>query len=110
MAALVPLPDGEQVAAFLGNQDTATVAIAAEHVAVVTAMARSYTRDNGFTVDGLVAEDIAAAVVVATARLVGNPEQDRMSTAGPFSTARTPFAGWSLAETFVLNRWRKRAA
>lgn len=100
--------DGYDVAAFLGQGDDSTlVALAGEHVTIVTAMARSYTRGNGFTA-GEPAEDVAAVIVTATARLMGNPEQlgyTRGSVSMPGG-----FTGWSLAETFVLNRYRKRAA
>ncbi len=99
---------GYDVAAFLGQDgDTALVALADQHVSIVTALARSYTRGKGFTA-GEPAEDVAAVIVTATARLMANPEQlgyqrGSVSLAGGFT-------GWSLAETFVLNRYRKRAA
>ena len=100
--------DGYDVAAFLGQDgDTALVALAEQHVSIVTALARSYTRGKGFTA-GEPAEDVAAVIVTATARLMANPEQlgyqrGSVSLAGGST-------GWSLAETFVLNRYRKRAA
>ena len=55
--------------------------------------------------------DVAAVLVTATARMMTNPGQiARDSTAGPFSESiRGGFVGWSLAETFVLNRYRKRS-
>ncbi len=111
--AYVLVPDGQQVADFLGQGgDPSTVALAREHVGIVTAMARGYTRGNGFDpVAGDPADDVAAVIVTATARLVVNPSGVRSQTAGPFSTEHgAPFTGWSLAETFVLNRYRKRAA
>ena len=41
---------GETVAAFLGQgDDTALVALAGQSVPIVAAMARAYTRDQGFT-------------------------------------------------------------
>ncbi len=110
--AYVPQPDGQQVADFLGQgTDASTVALAGEHVGIVTAMARSYTRGNGFddvTVPGQVTDDIAAVIVTATARLLANPEQ-LAHDVGAVSF-RGGFTGWSLAETFVLNRYRRRAA
>ena len=77
---------------------------------IVEAMARAYTRDRGFTDDGP-EPDVAAVLVTATARMMTNPGQiARDSTAGPFSESiRGGFVGWSLAETFVLNRYRKRS-
>jgi len=100
--------NGYDVAAFLGQSDDETlVALAEEHLPIVTALSRSYTRGNGFTT-GEPADDIRAVIVCATARLMANPEQlgyqrGSVSLAGGFT-------GWSLAETFVLNRYRKRAA
>lgn len=99
---------GQQVADFLGQGDNpGLVALAGEHVAIITAMARAYTRDNGFDVDGFPNDDIAAVITTATARLVANPEQNRHSVGGVQQL--DGFKGWSLAETFVLNRYRKRA-
>ncbi len=99
---------GQQVADFLGqggNQGLA--ALAGEHAGIVTAMARAYTRDRGF--HGVEpAEDVAAVITTATARLVSNPGQLK-GAAGPFQI-NGGFTGWSLAELFVLNRYRKRAS
>lgn len=101
-------PTGQTVADFLGGGDDATlVALANQHVVIITAMARAYVRGNGFTVDGP-AEDIAAVITTATARLLANPEQ--IDTQHGSSSVRGGFKGWSLAETFVLNAYRGRAA
>lgn len=103
------LPSGVDVAVFLGRVDDQTLAaLAHQHVDVVTAMCRSYTRGNGFYDGREVADDLAAVILTATARLVGNPEQHRADTVGPFASTHT--VGWTIAETFVLNRYRKRAA
>lgn len=72
-------------------------------------MARAYTRGGGFAQTGEPAEDVAAVITTATARLVSNPGQLDEQRVGPFSI-RGGFTGWSLAETFVLTRYRKRAA
>ncbi len=99
-------PDGADVAAFLGQGDNPElVALAEQHVTIVTAMARAYTRDNGFTPDP--ADDIAAVITTATARLLANPEQ--LATDIGSVSLRGGFTGWTLAELFVLNRYRKRA-
>lgn len=102
----VPLPTGQDVADFLG-QGESFVTLAGEAVTTITAMARAYTRDKGFTGTTDVAEDIAAVIVTAAARLVANPEQID-STVGGVRTGKG-FSGWSLAETFVLDRYRKKA-
>lgn len=98
---------GQQVADFLGLGDNSeAVAQAGDHAAIVTALARSYTRGRGFAgADS--AEDIAAVIVTATARLVANPEQIG-SEFGSVSI-RGGWQGWNLAEQIVLNRYRVRA-
>ncbi|MCH9729538.1 MAG: hypothetical protein K0U84_07660 [Actinomycetia bacterium] len=98
---------GQHVADFLGQgDDTSLVALASEHAAIVTALARSYTRGRGFA-EAEPAEDIAAVIVTATARLVANPEQ-LASDFGSVSM-RGGWQGWNLAEQIVLNRYRVRA-
>lgn len=107
----VPVPDGDDVAQFLGQgDDAALVALAGQHVAIVLAMARSYTRGRGFDDAGDPAEDLAAVITTAAARMVSNPDSLREMEANGISQARTVFQGWNLAETLVLNRYRVRAA
>lgn len=102
-------PTGQQVAAFLGQGDNPElVALAGQHATIVRAMAQSYTRGNGFDQFGYPLEDVEAVIVTATARLLANPEQ-LDTTVGGVRTGGG-FTGWSLAETFVLNRYRKRAS
>lgn len=102
-----PWPNGRDVAAFLGQStDVELAALAQQHVAIIKAMARAYTRGKGFT-DGGPSDDIGAVIIAATARLVANPEQIDIR-AGEVSV-RGSFNGWTLAESFVLNRYRKRA-
>lgn len=102
------VPTPADVAAFLGQSDDETVlALAGEHVAVITAMARAYTRNNGFGEVDECAADLAAVITTATARLIANPEQIRYSVGS--TQMLGGFAGWTLAETFVLNRYRKRS-
>lgn len=105
----VDLPDGYDVAAFLGEgDDPELVALAEEHVGTVTTFARSYTRGGGFT-ELSVAEDVAAVIRTATARLVTNPEQVRQEGIGGYSVSPGGFHGWTLVESVVLNRYRRRA-
>ncbi|WLP90085.1 hypothetical protein [Gordonia sp. NB41Y] len=104
---------GQDVADFLGRGDDGELAALAEqHATIVTAMARAYTRGNGFD-DVDPNDEIAAVITTATARLVSYPDQapSRTDTAGPMSHAvnGAGFTGWTLAELFVLNRYRKRA-
>lgn len=109
--SFVTVPDGGEVAAFLGQgANTELVALAEEHIVIIAAMARSYTRGQGWTAGPpvTVADDLAAVITTATARLLSNPAQSEMEQVGPY-TRRGAFNGWTLAETFVLNRYRKRA-
>ena len=104
----VHIPTGEDIAEFLGqSDDPAVAALAGEHIVIITAMARAYTRGKGFYGND-VADDIAAVLTTATARLVANPEQ--LHYAAGAARISGAFNGWTLAETFVLNRYRKRAA
>ncbi len=75
-------------------------------VAVVTALAKAYTRGRGFTVGGPNA-DVAAVITTAAVRLLANPEQ-LPNDVGSVSL-RGGFDGWTLAEQFALNRYRVRA-
>ena len=52
-------------------------------------------------------DELAAVITTASARLVANPEQ--IPTTIGSVEIRGAFNGFSLAETFVLNRYRKRA-
>lgn len=101
-------PTGRTVADFLGaGNDPALVALAGQHVTVVTAMCRAYVRGNGF--DGAEpAADLAAVITAAAARLVANPEQ--IDTQAGSTSVRGGFRGWSLAELFVLDAYRGRAS
>lgn len=111
MATPIPIT-GADVAAFLGKpDDAALVELAGRHLTVLTAMARAYTRGEGFSADGVPNDELAAVLTTATARMVTHPEQiARTDTAGPFTRQLAGgFTGWTLAETFVLNRYRKRA-
>lgn len=103
---------GQDLADFLGQgDDAALVALAGEHVALVTAMARAYTRGGGFAANGGEPNDeVAAVITTASARLVTNPEQLRREQIHDYAVSPTPFVGWSLVECAVLNRYRKRAA
>lgn len=102
-------PNGADVASFLGQGDNPElVALAEEHVVIVSRMVHAYTRGNGFnTVTQEPGEDLAAVIITATARLVANPEQLRHTVGGVQQL--DGFKGFSLAETYVLNRYRKRA-
>jgi hypothetical protein len=95
------------LAAFLGRavseeQGTAILGI-------VKAMAKSYCRADWD--DDEIPDDVAAAIVTASARLVSHTRQVGIDeTVGPQSARfyNAPVA-WSVAELQVLNRYRVRA-
>lgn len=104
-------PIAESVAALIsrtrcGDEDkTADIGAAVEQV---TALARAYTRGQGFNYWGVPTRDITAVIVTAAARLVSNPAQ--FPHDGARNTVRRGgFTGWSVAELYALNRYRKRA-
>jgi hypothetical protein len=103
------MPTAEDVAAFLGRTgDAATVALASQHLPIVTQMVRAYVRGNGFT-DETPGDDLAAVIVSCAARAVANPEQTVAQDVGPFSIRHGMFNGWTLPELAILHRHRKRA-
>lgn len=98
---------GQDVADFLGQgTDVSLVALAGEVVPVITAMVKAYTRARGFTA-GEPNEELSAVITTASARMVANPEQIP-SKVGSVEFGGG-FQGFTLAETFVLNRYRRTA-
>lgn len=80
-------------------------------IPIVTTLAKSYTRGNGFDGDEP-NDEIAAVVTTAAARLAANGSQlSHSTTAGGqlVQDIRQSFAGWTTAELAVLNRYRVRA-
>lgn len=99
----------DQVAAFLGKpDDAATLATAEQAIPIVTVMVKAYVRGRG---DWEPNDELEAVIVTASARMVSNPGQLPIDlTTGAFGQSiRGAFQGWTLAELFVLNRYRKRA-
>lgn len=109
MVPTPPLP--EDVASFLGRGDDSTVvALAGQHLPVVTEMVKGYVRGRGFDeTSGFPSEDLAAVIISSCARLVSNPEHATYQQLGTFSIRQGTFAGWTLPELAVLHRYRKRA-
>lgn len=79
-------------------------------IQVVTSMVNAYTRGEGFT-SGVPNDELRAVVLTAAARLLAHPRQLGMAeTVGPESVSyREGFTGFTVAELFTLNRYRKRA-
>lgn len=96
---------GDKVAQLLGaDHDPRFVARAHQATQLVTAMAHQYTRGRGF--NPTPSEGIEAVITTAAMRLLGNPEQVDHGLGGQWT--RGSFSGWTLAEQYVLNGYRKR--
>ena len=114
----VPSPELSNVAAnvakLLGieQRDTELFSVVTSSAEIVTMMVYGYTRGRGFTViDGVatpVQADLIAVITAATSRLAANPSGLRYR-AGT-ETVSDAFNGWTLAERYILDRYRKRWA
>jgi hypothetical protein len=96
----------EDVGALLDWRNT----YAEQVIPIVTTMAKAYTRGRGF--DGNTPNDeLAAVITTAAARLAANGRQlaVRNKVDDVEREYRSFFSGWTLAEQFVLNRYRVRA-
>ena len=104
-------PTYSDLAALLEGRYAVEPGRGAAEMEIITAMAKSYTRGEGFDADGTPAPDVRAVIHTATARLHAHPAQIRYSEArGPESVSfYDGFSGWTLAELAVLNRYRVRA-
>ena len=109
-SVVIAMVTGQVVADFVGRgSDTAFVEVADRHARTVTALVRSYTRGRGFTPAGEPGEDVAAVITTAAARLATNPAQVQREALGDYAMAGA-FDGFTLAETAVLHRHRRRTA
>ncbi|MBD0862730.1 hypothetical protein IA539_16175 [Gordonia sp. zg691] len=88
--------------------DTELMAQAAQAVTMALAMVDAYTRGTHLTVAGDTRPGIDAVVLMASARMLANPEGLKYAT-GVVSFSEA-FSGFTLAERIVLDRYRKRAA
>ena len=111
MVAVLPMvrpPTADDVGAFLGMANPPAHAGAV--LQAVTRLARGYTRGNGWeTAGGLLPEDLAGAVLSATARRLQHVEGIAAKEIGDVRLEfdRSGWA-WSLAERVVLDRYRLR--
>lgn len=101
------MPTPQKVAAFIGQPDDPDViALATEHLPIIAVYAEAYTRGRGFDVMGEPTRAIGTVIMTATARLIANPEQ--IDTRIGEVSIKGGFSGWTLAETYVMNQYRKR--
>lgn len=115
MGDVVSLPLVARMVDERDSQYRRTMVLASDSIPLVTAMAKAYTRDRGFNADGDPNEEIAAVIATASARMASNTAQTQTSRTESGESGsvtreqRSWFTGWTLAELFVLNRYRKRA-
>lgn len=83
----------------------------ADHTVYRWNQAKAYTRGNGFDSDGVPNDELRAVILSAACRMIANPRGIELTeSVGPQSVSfRGAFTGWTVAETFTLNRYRKRA-
>ncbi|TYL55745.1 hypothetical protein FXB39_00610 [Nocardioides sp. BGMRC 2183] len=110
----MPAPTAADVSAFLGKPgDAETEALATQHLPILTQQVKAYVRGNGFNDLEHPTEDLAAVIVSACARSIGNPEakQSTQVALDDFNGATRygVFNGWTLPELAILHRYRKRA-
>lgn len=100
-------PTVDDVASLMGGAVNADQAGAV--LSIVSALAASYTRGQGFT-DGVPADDVKAVILTAAVRMLTDPTGVLESRSmGPFTVSYAPHGGWSTSELMVLNRYRLRA-
>lgn len=96
----------------LDTSDEVELAQAEEVVKTITLMVKAYTRGRGFTLDDdgnqVITEDIQSVILTASNRYIANPS-GLLYRAGSEQISSV-FSGWTLAETFVLNNYRRRSA
>lgn len=99
------------VAKFLGRgDDTSLVALAGEHLPIITAWVNSYTRGVGFEYGVPDDPAIEAVIIAATARLAQNPAGEVTVSIDDYNVRKTVFDGFTMLERLVLDGFRRKAA
>jgi hypothetical protein len=108
-------PQASDLQTFLGANATVDPTQGASLIAYVTQLVNAYTRGVGFTTGtgGVLIpnQDLFYVILGASARIWAHPRQLPVdSTEGQESVSwHAGFNGWTVAETFVLDRYRVRA-
>jgi len=104
-------PTAETVAAYLGKADeVAIVSLAQQHLPIVTAFVRAYTRGGGFDETGIPGPDVEVVIITACARLTSNPEQVSRYQTADYAENPATLHGFTLPELAVLHLYRRRTA
>ena len=88
--------------------DTALMAQATQAITAASAMIDAYCRGAHLKASGATRPGVDAVVLMASARMLANPEGLKYATG--VVSFNDAFAGFTLAEQMVLNRYRRRAA
>lgn len=81
-----------------------------QHLPVVMAQVRTYTRGRGFSDAGHPDVNLRAVIVSATARSMSNPTGAGSLRLGNMTTNPGIYAGWTLPELAILHGYRRRSA
>lgn len=108
---LVQLERIDRISRLLGKPyDEKTIDLATEHVPMMVAFVKAYTRGVGFT-NGEPTGELEEVIASATTRMMATPPGKRGETVGAFSVQYAPTVeGFTLLELAILNRYRRRAA
>ena len=107
---MVNEPSVADLAAFLGTTSTDGLA---PHLNLAHVYVRAYTRGVGFDYSGpvnMVLEDLYHVILAAAARSYTNPTHATREEIGSWNTVPGKLEGFTLAEQFVLNEYRRRTA
>lgn len=105
---MMAAPTVDDLGALLGRSVTDEQGQAV--LQIVTSVVKAYTRDAGF-VNGVPTDELRSVILTSAARLIAHPRQLGVSeTLGPQSASfREGFVGFTVAERFVLDRYRVKA-
>lgn len=102
-------PTVADLAAFIGAPTDGL----APHVALAVSYVHAYTRGRGFDFSGpenLVQEDLRNVILATAARSATNPTHATREEIGSWNRVPGHLDGFTLAEQFVLNEYRRRTA
>lgn len=77
---------------------------------MVRLFVQEYTRGKGFNAHGRPSPGLLAVIVAGAVRLVNNPEQAELYSLDGVTIRPAVFKGYTIAEQFVLNNYRRRFA
>jgi hypothetical protein len=110
VAAPTALPAVSDLQAFLGGNVTVDPTQGAALIAWIAQLASAATRGVGFT-NGIPNADLWSLIVGAAARIYAHARQLSLSQAEGQESfdVRQGFQGWSVAEQYVIRRYRRMA-